>query len=424
MSYSELIKNFGRIRDYMREFYVCGFKSREEYDRKSARSYDDERRRIESWLGDYMGFVKTAGGKNVFLAIDSRLVYHNPLYKAWKAKSFTDGDITLHFLIFDILDEAGAQYSLNEIMEKLDFCMTGAGVEKTFDISTVRKKLKEYVQEGLILTEKRGKNLFYGRAKMGELPGSDLLDFFSETAPCGVVGSYLLDKQMEMGGHFRFKHHYITQALDCGILCTLLDAMQKKREVTLEMAGRGNSGSTEKQVVPLRIFISVQNGRQYLMAGFNGNIFGFRLDRILVVKEGDICGEFERLRAALDRMQQNMWGVSVAQYCEREDTAVSSDLVFESVEFTIWYGTGQEYIHNRLVREKRCGRVVKIDKHRSKFTGEVLDSRELLPWIRTFLGRIISIHFSNKALEKQFFSDIKTMYRMYGIVKDGKEDVL
>ena len=138
----------------------------------------------------------------------------------------------------------------------------------------------------------------------------------------------------------------------------LLDAMQKKCEVTLEMAGRGNSGSTEKQVVPLRIFISVQNGRQYLMAGFNGNIFGFRLDRILVVKEGDICGEFERLRAALDRMQQNMWGVSVAQYCEREDTAVSSDLVLESVEFTIWYGTGQEYIHNRLVREKRCGRGV------------------------------------------------------------------
>ena len=52
-SYSELIKSFERIRSYMREFYVYGFKSREEYNRKSARSYDDERRRIESWLGDY-----------------------------------------------------------------------------------------------------------------------------------------------------------------------------------------------------------------------------------------------------------------------------------------------------------------------------------------------------------------------------------
>ena len=34
MAYTELVKNFNRIRDYMREFYVYGFKSREEYTRK------------------------------------------------------------------------------------------------------------------------------------------------------------------------------------------------------------------------------------------------------------------------------------------------------------------------------------------------------------------------------------------------------
>ena len=45
MAYSELIKNFERIRDYMREFYVYGFESRDEYDAKSARSYDNELRR-------------------------------------------------------------------------------------------------------------------------------------------------------------------------------------------------------------------------------------------------------------------------------------------------------------------------------------------------------------------------------------------
>ena len=44
MAYSELVKNFNRIRDYMREFYVYGFKSRDEFGKKSARSYDDERR--------------------------------------------------------------------------------------------------------------------------------------------------------------------------------------------------------------------------------------------------------------------------------------------------------------------------------------------------------------------------------------------
>lgn len=118
MAYTELVKNFNRIRDYMREFYVYGFKSREEYTRKSARSYDDERRRIESWLGDYMRFRRTAEGKNVFLSIDSRISHHNPLYKAWKTKSFTDGDITLHFVIMDIMEMT------EEVQLTVRFCVS------------------------------------------------------------------------------------------------------------------------------------------------------------------------------------------------------------------------------------------------------------------------------------------------------------
>ena len=41
MAYSELIKNFSKIRDYRKEFYIYGFNTREEYDEKSARSYDN-----------------------------------------------------------------------------------------------------------------------------------------------------------------------------------------------------------------------------------------------------------------------------------------------------------------------------------------------------------------------------------------------
>ena len=82
MAYSELVKSFERIRNYMREFYVYGFKSRDEYGMKSARSYDNERRRIESWLGDYMSFHQESSGKKVFLSMDSRRVPCNPLYKA------------------------------------------------------------------------------------------------------------------------------------------------------------------------------------------------------------------------------------------------------------------------------------------------------------------------------------------------------
>ena len=119
MAYSELIKNFNKIRDYMRDFYVYGFKSRDDYTKISARSYDDEKRRIESWLGDYMKFRQNADGKNVFLSIDSRGSRHNPLYKAWETKSFTDGDIALHFIIMDILAD-GQELSLVDIASQVD----------------------------------------------------------------------------------------------------------------------------------------------------------------------------------------------------------------------------------------------------------------------------------------------------------------
>lgn len=120
MAYNELIKNFEKIRAYMREFYIYGFKSRDGYDKKSLRSYDDEKRRIESWLSEHMSFVRTPEGKNVFISIDSRTSTHNPFYNALKAKSFTDGDITLHFIIFDILFNEYVAYSLTELISKID----------------------------------------------------------------------------------------------------------------------------------------------------------------------------------------------------------------------------------------------------------------------------------------------------------------
>ena len=44
MENSELIKNFERIRDYLRQMYIYGFHTRSRIRMKSARSYDNERR--------------------------------------------------------------------------------------------------------------------------------------------------------------------------------------------------------------------------------------------------------------------------------------------------------------------------------------------------------------------------------------------
>ncbi len=416
MAYSELVKNFNRIRDYMREFYIYGFKSREEYTRKSARSYDDERRRIESWLGDYMGFRQNAGGKNVFISIDSRVASHNPLYKAWKTKSFTDGDITLHFILMDIFASAQRALSLTEITEQIDEYLSVFPEPKTFDVSTVRKKLNEYISEGIVLGEKQGKSMYYSWTMEKCDLDRDILDFFSEIAPCGVIGSFLLDQVKEQDSHFSFKHHYITSAMDSEILCSVFMAIREKRSVILETYNRHKEHVSESHVVPLRVMVSAQSGRQYLMAyapRFR-RILSFRTDHIASVKIGEVSERFDQMRQKLDEMQKHMWGVSTQNRWGNR---------MEHVEFTIRYGAGEKHIPKRLEREKRCGTVVHLDENTSRFTADVYDASELIPWIRTFICRITEIHISNEKLEEQFLEDIKVMYALYGLEDGENHDI-
>lgn len=412
MAYTELIKNFERIRDYMREFYVYGFKCREEFEKKSSRSYDNERRRIESYLGDYMGFRQTPGGKNVFLSIDSRTCVHNPLYKALKAKSFTNGDITLHFILFDILYNPGISYTLKEITDKIDASyLSFFQSPMLFDESTVRKKLKEYIESGLIKGKKQGRQIVYSRTCSEDLSSwSDALNFFSEAGLCGVIGSFLLDQTGYESEFYSFKHHYIAHALESEVLCQLLYGISQKRFVTITNYTNRSENTNTWDLIPLRIFVSVQNGRRYLM-GYSTKyhrINSYRLDYITGVKPGDISENFDQLRDKLANMQKYMWGIS----CNRRNA-------LEHVEFTIYIGNGEEHIFHRLEREKRCGTIQRIDANTCRFIADVYDTGEMIPWIRTFICRITSMNFSNRTIENQFKQDIRDMYDLYQLEESG-----
>lgn len=415
MAYAELIKNFERVRNYMREFYVYGFKSRDRFEKQSARSYDNERRRIENYLGDYVSFRHTKSGKTVLLSIDSRSTANNPLYQALKAKSFTDGDITLHFILMDLLYTPEVSLSFHEITERIDTAyLCEFDIPTLPDISTVRKKLNEYVRLGLFISEKRGRERFYRRAADLDLtPWRDALAFFSEAGLCGVIGSFLLDRTPGGYGDFLFKHHYITHAMESEVLYGLLDAISQKRAVTIEICSRTRDEARVSSVIPLKIFVSVQSGRQYLM-GYNmkaNEIRSCRLDFIQKITAAETAPRFDELREILSKMQNHMWGVSLNR---RRRT--------EHVEFTVRINENEEYIYRRLEREKRCGTVERLDRHTCRFTADVYDTYEMIPWIRTFICRILSMNFSNRTAENQFKQDLEQLYTMYGI--GGGEDAL
>ena len=349
MAYSELIKSFGRIRAYMRSFYVYGFRRRDEFDQKSARSYDDERRRVESWLGDYMTFRQDGAGRRFFLSMDSRAVSHNPLYRAFRTKSFTDRDIMLHFQLMDILATHG-NMPLFGIMDQLAERLNTFALAEYPDESTVRRKLSELGRLGLVRKEKKGRETLYSRTvdRVKLESWREAIDFFSEALPLGVVGDFCRDKLEEKPSLFRFKHHYILNALDSEILLELLEAIRENRETQLAL------GPRKATVAPLKLYISTQTGRQYVLAWtpWNQDFNFFRLDAIDTVKTGGKADCPEDLDERLRTFMGQVWGVSRGKANE-----------LTHLEMTVYVGEGESHSPGRLEREKRCGRVEQLDEH-------------------------------------------------------------
>ena len=54
-------------------------------------------------------------------------------------------------------------------------------------------------------------------------------------------------------------------------------------------------------------------------------------------------------------------------------------------------------------------------------SGDVYDINEMIPWIRTFIGRITNLQMEDKNLEKRFKEDINAMYNLYRVGGDGND---
>lgn len=406
MPYKELIKNFDNIRMYMREFFVYGFRTREDYSKKSLRSYDNEKRRIQSYLGDLLSFKQTEAGKKVFISLDARSVSRNPLYKAFKVKSFTSNDISLYFIVMDILNN-GVSYSLTDILDKIDADYLSYFKEPLlFDESTLRKKLKEYEALGLIKSEKIAKKLEYSLVNddIEAKDYKDVIRFFTEENILGVIGSYIEDKFENTDEYLSFKNRYIMNAYDSEVIFETLKAIKNENKIKIQSF----SSSKPKEYVPIKLYVSKQGGRNYLMCKCteDNRFYAIRIDYIKTVSQGLKANDFSIIKTRFENISRHIWGVS---YNGGE---------LEHVEMDIYVGKGEEYIVSRLEREKRCGKVTKLDEETYRFSVDLYDSYELVPWIRTFFGRIKRLKCSNKTVSDQIKFDIVKMSKQYGEEND------
>lgn len=410
--FSELIKNFGRTREYIRDFFVYGFKMRNDFRSRSSRTYDDEKRRAECWLGEYVRCDDSVRGRQVSISVDSGHIPENPLYQAYRAKSFTDNDIRLHFFLTDLLSAAEEPMSVAGICEALN-----EEYRAFFDIQTVRNKLKEYTGEGIVHSVRSGNALLYSLSEdtadsfIGDYPGlPDALEFFSEAPGFGIAGNTLLRAAGMKNSHFFIKHNYLVHTLEDEVLLELLTAASQKRSAVLTTAGtyKRNTpdGATEVTVVPMQAAVSVQTGRRFLTAYVPElDIFrSYRLDYIREVKTGGLFEDYEAVYSRYREELGRCFGVSFT--CPDNDV---SPLVL-----TVSAGEGEEHIVQRLTREKRCGTLEKTGDGLYRLTFDVADPMEIMHWAKTLIGRTVSIEGGTEKIREQYREDIRRMYEMYG----------
>lgn len=398
--FNELVKNLRRVRTYIRNFYLFGYRTRNEYSGMSGRSYDNERRRIESWLFGHIRQYRAKTGKSVSIAVSMEGLSRNPLFAVWRAKSFTRNDILLHFFILDLLAD-GQRLTSQEMADAL----TRYG--EVFEVSTVRTKLREYEREGFLRSYPEGKRLRYGlfSPSVECLPANllDAVDFFTEAAPFGCVGSYLQDALRRENKTFCFKHHFIAQTLDDEVLLDILHAMQGQRRLTLKTSARGKNASVPG--VPMKILTSAQSGRRYLGMRTDGRWATQRLDQIESVLPGNVEPLYGEMKAAFDEMLPHAWGVMLGNDSDEP----------EWIEMRLRIDEAREaYVLDRLKREGRGGEIEKIADNVFVYRKSVWSSSEMLPFIKSFTGRILSLTGSNRRVVGLFYKDMKRMSELYG----------
>ena len=158
-------------------------------------------------------------------------------------------------------------------------------------------------------------------------------------------------------------------------------------------------------MVPLKIFSSTQSGRQYLLCFHEHfrRLNFFRIDYIRSVEFGEICQEYEQYLKMYDTIRPFIWGVSAGESFRRH-----------TFSMTLHFDEDEQFIPQRLMREKRNGKVEILDKNTCRYTVSCYDPSEMMPWVRTFIGRIEKLECTDESVVRHFYEDLEKTFALYG----------
>lgn len=428
--FHEVIKKFNKIRIYLKDFLIYGYKRRDQFQKKSKRTYDDERRRICSYLGEFVRESYGKNGKQIFISMSTSMLLTNPLYRCYETKSFTSNDIQLHFYLLDQLQDEEEM----DLVQISDSLVDHYGAE--IDVQLVGRKLKEYSEMGIFFRRKENNRLLYSLAddifedfredyreskrdrgedlregsseKMEKREELELfLGFYAMEPPLSLIGNYIQRSLQMRNEWFLFEHYFIGWTLEEEVLVSVLEAIHGRRVMEIKTFPNKNQEVSIYHAIPFFIMESVQNGRRYIAAYHEerGQYTAIRMDYIEQIQVRGTCEEYLKRKEEALQIRKKTWGASWNGKEEKK---------LHTLRFEIWYEEHRESnLYQKLKNESRNGQVTKKGHNRLEFFIQVWDPMELMPWVRTFMGRICELECSDPAFLKRFHSDLEKMNQMY-----------
>ncbi len=425
VGYSENVKNYNSIRSTLRELYIDGYKTRNDYisatlDKESSKSVDNRIRRVLNIIKDlYSRSSFSEKGKTSYISIDSRTDTTNPLYKTFEAKSFDKAGLIMYFLIIELLSD-GREYLLSDIEQKIlnennhDIMYWGGqGKDETPHRDTLRNWLNKLVDCGILQKTKKGNKDVYSIVSCNidwreyALP----ISFFSEIAPLGIFGSFIEKDIIESNdtSNIIYKHHFIVSAIDTEILEILLTAIKEHKSVEIKLYKYDDKSKEVILCTPIKVYSSTRSGRQYVLVYNNQSDaeirFQFiRLDKIKSIRTGKSDSLFPLRLEEANELIPYIWGVKLPR---KKTTPYTVSM---TIAVKLSGDKPETYIVDRLRKEGRGGIVKIIDDSSCRYEKKVFCPEEMLPWIRTFYGRILAFDCDDPAMGRIVIDDIKEMY--------------
>ena len=128
---------------------------------------------------------------------------------------------------------------------------------------------------------------------------------------------------------------------------------------------------------------------------------------------GSVYENYDDVKAKYERNLPRCFGVSFGSRHE------NGKVVPMSITFCV-DEEKEPYIVERLEREKRCCTLLRTGDGLYTLYADVADPNEIMHWVKSFIGRVVSVEGGTRIIRERFYNDIERMNKMYGGDEDGE----